>query len=82
MLLSVSTIGLSGTPSLWIFGEPHIRSTLSRVGHKKQYWSFVIFPSFSSVFSILITYASNFLVGVFFSFSYVALLLVSLVIFS
>ena len=55
MLLSVCS---PQQASLWIFGEPYIRGTSSRVGYKYQYWSFVIFPSFSSVFNILISSAA------------------------
>ena len=61
---------------LW---EPYIRGTFSTVGYKYQYWSCVIFPSFPSVVNTLIS-ALYFLVGSFFSFSYVDLLLSSLVI--
>ena len=51
---------------MWIFEEPYMRGTFTKVWYK-QYWSFVIIPSFSSVFSILISSALHFLVGSFFS---------------
>ena len=61
---------------LW---EPYNRGTFSRVGYKCQYWYCVIFPSFPTVVNTLVS-ALYFLVGSFFSFSYVDLSLSSLVI--
>ena len=67
----ISTMGLSGVPSLWIFEPPWMRRTFSEVGYKNCLSSFLILPCFSMSCSMETRYFLSLEVGSLSSLTYV-----------